>query len=244
MDLRRITGKTGVVAHRGAAYLFPENTMTAFRKAETLGVDAIELDVRSTRDGVAIVIHDPDLNRVAGVNNLVSDMTYEEVSGIRLLTGDGIPDLESVLNEIKIPILIELKTKEVLLPVVRLLGRNSDLQERCMLISFDHDLLKLAKERIAGLFAGALFMGLPADPVQSVKKCGADFISVNFGGLTREYVDNCHRNGIVVNAWTPNTEGEISRTIATGVDSITSDRPDMVLRELENNDAGRLRNVK
>ena len=52
-----------VIAHRGGAELFTENTLTAFRKAEELGVDAIECDIHLTKDHHIVVMHDPDLKR-------------------------------------------------------------------------------------------------------------------------------------------------------------------------------------
>ena len=69
-----------IIAHRGASVAAPENTLAAFRHAISAGADGIELDVRLAADGVAVVIHDPDLKRTAGVGGRVSSYSSEELS--------------------------------------------------------------------------------------------------------------------------------------------------------------------
>ena len=73
-----------VVGHRGVPRLHQENTLAGFRRAVELGIPAIELDVRLTRDGVAVVFHDPDLYRLTGNPRAVSDLTWDELSKLRL----------------------------------------------------------------------------------------------------------------------------------------------------------------
>lgn len=68
-----------VAAHRGLSARYPENTETAFRAAIDAGVDQIELDVRITRDGEAVVIHDDTVDRTATASGRVIDMTLEEL---------------------------------------------------------------------------------------------------------------------------------------------------------------------
>src|SRR3954468_2093944 len=73
-----------VVGHRGVPRLHQENTLAGFRRAVELGVPAIELDVRLTRDGHAVVFHDPDLHRLTGTPRNVSDLTWDQLSKLRL----------------------------------------------------------------------------------------------------------------------------------------------------------------
>ena len=68
-----------VAAHRGNVEGFPENTMPAFESAYSLGVDMIELDLRMTKDGEIVVIHDPSVDRTSDGHGLVSDMTLAEL---------------------------------------------------------------------------------------------------------------------------------------------------------------------
>lgn len=75
-----------VVGHRGVPTLHPENTLAGFRRAVALGLDAIELDVRVTRDGRAVVFHDASVERLTGVRRGVSDLTWDELSALRIRT--------------------------------------------------------------------------------------------------------------------------------------------------------------
>lgn len=103
-------------AHRGMwDSQTPENSMTAFRRACDAGV-GIELDVRLTKDGHAVVFHDRYLNRMCGVDAELSSLTYAEISSLRLSnTGEGIPLLSDVLDMIcgSVPLMIELKGEDL-----------------------------------------------------------------------------------------------------------------------------------
>src|SRR6187397_1290524 len=68
-----------VVAHRGASFEAPENTLAAFKRAWALGVEAVELDVRVTSDDQVVVFHDPTTRRFGGVDRRVSDQTLAEL---------------------------------------------------------------------------------------------------------------------------------------------------------------------
>ena len=71
-----------IIAHRGASHVAPENSMAAFRKAMELGADWLELDCRLTRDGKLVVLHDPDIIRIAGRNVEVIDMDMSEARAL------------------------------------------------------------------------------------------------------------------------------------------------------------------
>lgn len=232
MKLSNESGEPVVIAHRGGSQLFAENTMTAFRKVQELGVDAIEIDIHSTKDGKLVVIHDPDLNRVAGVDKKVSEMTMKEISSVKLISGERVPEFETVIREIKVPLVVELKSPEVVMALITIFRQNPEYLDRCVVISFYHEILKVMKDEFPTLVTGALLAGYPMDPVGVTKECGASTLSLYFEGITREYVDKCHSGGILVSVWTPNTEEEIAAALSAGVDSIASDRPDLVLKAI------------
>ncbi len=91
-----------VVAHRGASLEQPENTMEAFEAAITAGADAVEFDVRMTADGVAVVMHDPDVSRTTDGTGLVPELTLSDVRRLRIpLPGGGavgVPTLQEALR--------------------------------------------------------------------------------------------------------------------------------------------------
>jgi glycerophosphoryl diester phosphodiesterase len=126
-----------VIAHRGNAAHAPENTLEAFDQAIALGVDALELDVQVTRDGVPIVIHDPTLSRTAGQPHAVATLTAAELrdadAGATFTRDEGasfpyrrrgltIPTFAEVLARYReTPLLVEVKVPEAAGAVARVL---------------------------------------------------------------------------------------------------------------------------
>jgi glycerophosphoryl diester phosphodiesterase len=91
-----------VVAHRGASVEQPENTIEAFEAAIDAGADAVEFDVRMTADGVAVVMHDPDVSRTTDGTGLVPELTLADIRRLQIPLPDGgmtgVPSLEEALT--------------------------------------------------------------------------------------------------------------------------------------------------
>lgn len=149
--------KPVILAHRGASGVRFENTMPAFEKAYHLGADGIELDVQLTEDGVPVVIHDPDLTRVAGIRRTISSMTSSELAKVRvgrkfsrLLTGQHIPTLMEVVSFCHIhdmELNVELKETVSERPesVARIISIVSLLDD-VYISSFDYHLVEVVKK--------------------------------------------------------------------------------------------------
>jgi glycerophosphoryl diester phosphodiesterase len=221
-----------VIAHRGGGDLFPENTLKAFLGAEKLGCNAVECDVHLSLDGSLIVNHDADLNRVAGLNKKISDMKLQDILAIKLKNGEKIPILEDVYKSISIPVIVELKDVNTVKAMIKLFKDKPEIIKRTIVISFYHEILLEIKKHIPSLESGALLAGFPVDPVTVARSCKSNTLSLYFEGINRSYVDLCHKGGINVSVWTPNSEEEIRNCINAGVDSIGTDRPDLVLKLL------------
>lgn len=105
-----------VAAHRGAHLEAPENSMAAFRKCIEMGIDIIELDVRCTKDGKLVCVHDKTVNRTTNGTGPVDSFTFEEIRKLKLkhngkLTDEQIPTLEEALLLTKGKILVDLDIK-------------------------------------------------------------------------------------------------------------------------------------
>lgn len=104
-----------IVAHRGASHSHPENTLPAFAAALELGVELIELDVRLTKDGVPVVIHDADVSRTTDGVGVVHELTIEQVTALDASHGRGerfrVPTLRRVLEAVasRAGVVIEIK---------------------------------------------------------------------------------------------------------------------------------------
>ena len=143
-----------VIGHRGNAAFAPENTLESFDQAVALGVDAIEFDVRLARDGVAMVMHDPTLERTAGRREPVASLTVSELRSAdtgATFTRDGgrtfpyrgrsltVPTLAEVLSRFpSVPMLIEVKVPEAAREVERALEAAGATQ-RVVVASMTHD---------------------------------------------------------------------------------------------------------
>ena len=229
MPLRYNGRDVFIIAHRGGGGLFPENTMAAFMGVQNMGVDAVECDVQLTKDGKLAVIHDPDLKRLAGIDTQVRDVDSKEIRRIKLKSGDKILLLEDLLDRITIPIVIELKSVDTISSLFDILEKSPELLGRCIFISFFHEALYALKQRFPEASCGALLAGFPIDPVSMVRQCGCDTISLNYEGLTKDYVDRCHEGGVRVSVWAPSDSDGIRSSLNAGVDAIASDRPDLVI---------------
>jgi glycerophosphoryl diester phosphodiesterase len=136
-----------VIAHRGNAAHAPENTIESFAQAVALGVDALELDVHVTRDGVPVVIHDPTLGRTTNRTEAVAEMSSTRLrsadAGANFSRDGGasfpyrgrgltIPTLAEVLGEFPgVPLLIEVKAAAAAQPIAQAVAR-AGATSRCV----------------------------------------------------------------------------------------------------------------
>ena len=86
------------IGHRGARAYAPENTLASFKKAIEIGVDAVELDVRKTKDNQLVVIHDADVKRTTDGEGLVSELSLAQIKGFSAEGGEKIPTLAEALD--------------------------------------------------------------------------------------------------------------------------------------------------
>ena len=136
------------IGHRGARAYAPENTIASFKKALEIGVDAVELDVRKTKDKQLVVIHDADVKRTTDGEGLVCELTLKEIKGFSAEGGEKIPTLEEALDFLdkKVKVFVELKeegTEEQVLRVVH----DRGLEKNVVIVSFLEDALRKVRVR-------------------------------------------------------------------------------------------------
>lgn len=119
-----------LIGHRGAAGLALENSRESIIAALKYHIDAIEFDVRKTKDGKLVVMHDRHTGRVAHKKVAVSSLTLEELQALELHNGQSIPTLEDVFKLIggKKPVVIDIKDSGVTDEILRLLERYPDVR--------------------------------------------------------------------------------------------------------------------
>ncbi|MBA7694245.1 Glycerophosphodiester phosphodiesterase, cytoplasmic [subsurface metagenome] len=224
-----------VTGHRGARALFPENTLTGFRRALELGCHAVELDVQLTRDGKLAVIHDKLIDRTTNGTGPVASYTMEELKRFDAGQGESIPCLVEVIDLLKdsdIRIQIELKgerTEEAAPDLVKKMG----MEQRVAFASFFHQRVQTAKKKLPGATTGLLITCNPINPLGLLESAGADNLHANQERIDDRLVKAVHEAGRKIIAWGKIVDiPVIDRLIDLGVDVIGSDRPDLVFERL------------
>jgi glycerophosphoryl diester phosphodiesterase len=140
--------KTGIIGHRGAAGLALENSHDSLIAALNHNIDAIEFDVRLTKDKKLVVMHDKHTGRIAKRKVFVNHKTLAELETIKLKNGQHIPTFEEVIELIgnKKPVVIDIKDNGSAAEILRVLKENPDVGVSFTSLKY-HELLKLHKAR-------------------------------------------------------------------------------------------------
>ncbi|MCT9093343.1 glycerophosphodiester phosphodiesterase [Streptomyces sp. ASQP_92] len=214
------------VAHRGAPYRVRENTLPSIASALERGADAVEIDVRTTRDGVPVLLHDETLKRLWDFDRPLAQLPYDEV---REVTGGGVPTLRRALITAGAHrVLIDLPgaTEESLRTVVNTV-RECGAGERVYYCAGPVDALRLRAADPGAELAlnwARPFLPRPA-LVDAIKPRWLNF---RFGLVSSPLVERAHRDGMLVSAWTADTARTQRRLIGYGVDAITTNRLDVL----------------
>lgn len=223
-----------IIAHRGASGTEPENTLCAFRRAVKLGCRWIECDVRMTRDGVPVVIHDATVNRTTNGHGRVSQMTNDELQRLNAGKGEKIPTLKEALQfakKRKVNFVLEIKDPKALSKTISLL-KTFKLLDHIILSSFSPSVIRHAKQLCATVYTALLAedRGMDAEAyTRNAQRARADMIHLPPGRyLNRAGLHTLSRAGLTVWAWTVNTKKEARRLKRFGITGIFTDYPDKI----------------
>jgi len=229
-------------AHRGFSTAAPENTMAALEAAWRAGATLAEIDVRLTRDGELVLIHDRDLARTTDGSGRVAEKTWAELQALDAgrwfaasFAGERIPRLEDALiwAKGKIGLLIELKNYpdrdsrfvDRLLAVVNRL----DTAANVIIAGSDHVVLAEIHRREPSWPIQMIYAARLADPVGAVRACGASFVFIEPAFCLAEDVARLHEAGIAVQTAVHSLE-EALAFHAIGVDCLEADDAAMLAR--------------
>src|SRR5436305_847299 len=136
-----------VTGHRGAAGLEPENTLRSFRRACELGVDRIETDVRLTRDGRLVCVHDATVDRTTNGTGAVADMSFNQIRCLDAGQGERVPSLEEALAAVRgqAVLQIELKGEGTAAPTLQVLEAEQVAPPEVLISCFDSPRLEEAR---------------------------------------------------------------------------------------------------
>jgi glycerophosphoryl diester phosphodiesterase len=234
-----------IIAHRGAAGIRPENTMSAVVKAIEDGADWVEIDVQETADGEVIIAHDSDFMKSSGVNLKVWNATMADLARIDIgssfdpaYSAERTPTLRAVLLAARgrSKVMIELKYY----------GHNVDLEGRVARIVEETGMtdqiavmsLKIGMvEKMRSLRPGWRTGILAARAIGDLSKLETDYIAVNTGQISIDLIKRSNAKGKQLYAWTVDDPVTMSRMISMGVDGLITNQPALARHVMERRNA-------
>ncbi len=239
------------IAHRGAsgAGLAPENTLAAFERAIQVGVDAVEVDVRSTRDGALVVLHDPLLDRTTDRDGPVHEMSLEQVREADAggwfgpeFVGQKVPILAEVLDLMRrrALVVIEIKADHLAEAVLRVVD-DLVVADQVVIQSFSFETLRRVKAIDPAAPTALLVGNLPTSPsrmrarrmVREVLSLGANILNIWHATLTPAFFEEVRKRGLTVWTWTVDEEVVLRDVVQMGVQGVATNRPDLLNEVLE-----------
>lgn len=224
-----------VIGHRGAAAYTPENTLASFREARCRGAAWVEIDVKLTRDGVPIVMHDSSLKRTMGVDRLAAEMLLDELPA-------EVPTFEQAIAcfaELGLGCNVEIKPcegreAETARVTVETLRRAWPAQLPPPLLSSFKPMSLSAARDAAPEFARAILLDeIKDDWMQQAEAVSAVGVNTNGKRLTAPRAVEIRKAGYVLSVYTIN-DGDVARAlVGMGVNCVITDAPDIILAALD-----------
>ncbi len=208
----------------------PENTLAAFRYALEAGADVVEMDVRRTRDGHFILLHDKDFKRLTGRAIPPEALDLAFIREHIRADGEPIPTLEEALELLKgrIGLFVEIKEPETTEQVLEVL-RRYDVREQTAVISFWDEALTRVHTLDPAQVTGLIYARAPGR-IPDAKKLGARIVLPHFRLATAKANAFAHRLHLKVVSWIVNDEETARKQVENGTDALATDDPAWLVR--------------
>lgn len=232
-----------IIAHRGASYDAPENTVASARLGWEQGADAVEIDIRVSADSRLIVLHDATTNRTTGRRGEIARLTAAEAQVRDAGTWKGarfarekIPLLEDILAVLPEGgrLVIEIKSGPETVPLVAgVLANSGHALKQFVIIAFDPGVAAAAKQVLPACKVLRLASYEPRKPeldldalIRTSKAAGLDGLNLSRKWpINPAFVRRVHAEGLSLYVWTVDAPAEARKLAAAGVDGITTNRP-------------------
>ena len=227
--------RTKVIGHRGDVHAAPENTLASIRSAIGKGVDAVEVDVQLSRDGVVVLNHDYTLERVAGVPAAVHELTFPELLALEIrgawtgMPAERIATLAEALREAKgkARVVVEIKPygdKRALAARVVETIVEEGMVEETYVQSFDYEVLRVVRETLPDMKIGQILFAAAGN----VSTLDVDFYTINQSMLSERFIRRAHEANREVWVWTVNIERNMREVLTYDVDGVITDYPEQL----------------
>lgn len=214
-----------LAAHRGVMSEKPENTLSSFRLASSFDATEIELDLRASKDGELVVMHDATVDRTTDGTGTVAELTLAELRALDAGEGQRIPTFEEVIDAVDLPFQVEFKSRDAVEPFVDLVTRTPGLATRMSPTSFDEDIVRTLARQLPELPVGLISTQASLDLVDRALGLGARRVLFGWTGTDRTLVDQAHDRDVHYGVWPVNSVDQFVAAAELGVDGVTSDHP-------------------
>lgn len=229
-----------VIAHRGFQLALPENTLVAITGAFDLGADAVEIDVRRTRDGVPVLMHDATVDRTTDGTGAVADLTAQQIAALDACTRASprrppcaVPTLREALGAARARGLLVIHFYGAFdapaLAAVLADVRAADMHDRVVLTAFEYSVVQQLRALDPFVAVGWITTRVP--PLDGVRALGRSAVLVDMRALLDEPVDarallqQARALGVDVAAWTARSQEDAERLVELGVRHLVTDVP-------------------
>jgi len=232
-----------IIAHRGASFLAPENTVASSKLAWEKGADAVECDIYLSKDNKIMCSHDSNTKRTTG-----QDLNIKETDSgtLRKLDagsfkdqkykGESIPILDELIKEVPNgkELVVEIKCGSEVLPFLQKAVAKAGKRIRFAFIAFDLNTITETKKS----FSETSCYWLCSNPVQLVQNlklipaAGLEGVSLSYNLINENVAQEVRNLGLELFAWTVDDPDEAKRLITLGVKGITTNRPDLIREKL------------
>ncbi len=232
-----------ICAHRGASANYPENTLKSFVKALEQKADALEIDVRQTRDGHLVACHDFNLSRLTGEHVGLSEINLEEFKKLRIKNLEPPATLDEIFSEAaNCPrIVLDIKENRIEKKILALIAEHR-LEEKMILSSFDPRILAVLKhlnpEIKTALIAGPLsLLPLAVNICFYLRKVSeytnCDYMHLHYMNILYPGYHTLANWGYKISYWTVDYPRDIRNVISLNAESIITNRPGLAKAILE-----------
>lgn len=242
--------KAQCVAHRGFSSQFPENTAASMKGGIDVGANGNEMDIRRSADGVVYLVHDGTLKRYTGEDIRPSTLTMEELSKRDVgsfkgpqFKGEPIPTFDSIIKMhvgTKTAPVVEIKEENIEADTLKVLEKY-DMIDKSVVIAFSANVCKKMRALNSDIFIAWLCTqgrnessaDYCARIIRTCEDCGINAVDMHHAGVTPEVVKTLHEAGLTVFCWTINDAKRMNECLDAGVDSITTDCPNVLLEVIK-----------
>ncbi len=213
-----------IIAHRGASFFEPENTLRSIKRAIEMGADFVEVDIRMSKDEELVIMHDADVNRTTNGSGLVKDQNLEELKKLDAGLGETIPTLDELIKTTKnkVGLVIEIKEPGTENRILQKISENN--LEKIILASFFHESVKNARELNPSVNAGIIFVCQPVNVGQMASNAGANIIFPSYRYMNEKLVKQAKNNDLFIYPWAIDDPKVFKKFAEMGVDGIITNR--------------------